>query len=111
MSGCMPCNECTNYGDENACLSPFNLEFSNITTTSVTLGWDGSANVVSYNIEFKLPADLTWNLLPPVVAPTNNATIIGLTPDTVYEFRINAVCTTTTCYSLTVRERTLPLEV
>jgi len=111
MPGCTPCNQCTNYGDENACLSPFNLEFSNILTTSLTLQWEGSNNVTSYNIEFKEPSSLTWNLLPPIVAPTVSASIIGLTPDTVYEFRINAVCTTTTCYSLTVREKTLPLQV
>ena len=110
MPGCIECNECTNYGEETACLSPYGLEFSNITTGSVTLNWTGSANVTSYNIEFKLITAGTWNLLTPVIAPTTSATIIGLTPDTVYEFRINAVCTETTCYSLTVKERTLPLE-
>jgi len=111
MPGCTPCNQCTNFGDENACLSPINLAFSNLTTTSLTLQWDGSANVISYNIEYKLPSSLTWNLLPSVVAPITEATIIGLTPGTVYEFRINAVCTSTSCFSLTVREQTLPLEV
>lgn len=106
MPGCI-CNECTNYGDENACLSPYNLEFSNITDTSVTLDWTGSDNANTYNIEFKEPSSVTWNLLAPVVAPTTTATIIGLTADTVYEFRINAVCDTTSCYSLTVLEKTL----
>jgi hypothetical protein len=110
-SGISDCEECSDYSNANACLSPLNLSFTNITTTSLTLNWDGSGNVVNYNIEFKEPSSLTWSLLPAVVAPTTNATIIGLTPDTVYEFRIIGVCATTSCYSLTVREKTLPLVV
>jgi len=111
MPGCIECNECTNYGEETACLSPLNIDFSNITTTSIEIEWEGSNNVVNYSIEFKESSSLTWNMLPPVVAPTISATIIGLTPDTVFDFRINALCATRSCYSLTVREKTLPLVV
>jgi len=111
MPGCIPCNECTNYGEETACLSPLNLAFENLTTTSVSLSWDGSVNVITYNVEFKASNSLTWILLAPVITSVNAVTIIGLTPDTVYDFRINGVCATSSCYSLTVREKTCPLEV
>jgi hypothetical protein len=110
MAGCIPCNECTNYGEETACLSPLNLAFENLTTTSVSLSWEGSANVLTYNVEFKESTSLTWNVLVPVIASVNIVTIIGLTPDTTYDFRVNGVCATSSCYSLTVRKKTCPLE-
>jgi len=108
MPGCI-CNDCTNYGDENACLSVLNILFDNITQTSFGVAWDTSPNAVSYVVEFKEVTAITWSIMPPVSAPFLTNTVTGLTPDTIYDVRINAVCPTGTCYSLTLRLQTLPL--
>lgn len=107
MPGCLECNECTNYGEETACLSPYNLTFTDITNSSLTLSWVGSDNVVNYSIEFKESTEVSWNILTPVAAPITTATIVGLSADTTYDFRINAVCAASSCYSLTVRKKTI----
>lgn len=111
MPGCI-CNECTNYGEETACLSVINIEFSNITAVSFGVTWEPSnSNAVSYVIEYKESTSTTWLILPAIPAPTAEGTVVGLTPDTVYDFRIVTVCTDNrSCYSLTHRLRTLELE-
>lgn len=106
MPGCI-CNDCTNYGDENACLSVLNILFDNITTTSFGVSWDLSPNALSYVVEYKEISSTTWLIMPAVTAPTVTDTVTGLTPDTVYDVRINTVCNGTTCYSLTHRVQTL----
>jgi len=106
MPGCTPCNECTNYGEETACLSPINLSFISLTSMSVGLTWDVSANAINYNVEYKESTSSTWIILSPIPAPTNAMTVIGLTPDTEYDFRVSAECAAKSCYSLTVRKKT-----
>lgn len=106
MPGCI-CNDCTNYGDESACLSVLNILFDNVTTTSFDIGWDASPNAVNYVVEYKLASDTTWLVLPAIAAPAVTTTVVGLTPDAVYEVRVNAVCSGASCYSLTHVIKTL----
>ena len=106
MPGCTPCNECTNYGEETACLSPLNLSFQNLLPMSVGLSWDVTVNAANHIVEYKAVTSSTWIVLAPIAAPTNSITIIGLTPDTEYDFRVSAECAWRSCYSLTVRKKT-----
>jgi len=106
MPGCI-CNDCTNYGDENACLSVLNVLFDNITQTSFNIAWDTSPNAISYVVEFKQITAVSWFIQPAISAPFLTDTVVGLTPNTVYDVRVNAVCAGGTCYSLTYRMKTL----
>lgn len=99
---------CSNFGDDLACQAPINLMISNLTDTSFDISWDPVAVATSYVVEFKEAILPTWNLNPAVTAPVVTDTIIGLTPDTVYDVRVNAVCPAGTCYSLNIRIKTLP---
>lgn len=99
---------CANFADANACQSPINLTIANLASTSFDLSWDAVAAALSYVIEYKEATSPTWLVMPAIAAPTTSATIIGLLPDTVYDLRINAVCTGGACYSLNIRIKTLP---
>ena len=100
---------CADFFDPAACQSPLNLTVFNITTTSFNISWDTVLSAVSYVVEFKLASATTWILNPTVVAPTVGDIVIGLTPDTVYDIRVNAICASSTCYSLNIRIKTAAL--
>jgi hypothetical protein len=102
---------CSDFFDPLVCQSPLNLTVSNITTNTFGISWDAVLSAVSYTVEYKNANTTSWLLNPSVVAPTVNDTIIGLTPETVYDIRVNAICATGGCYSLNIRIQTLPLQV
>jgi hypothetical protein len=102
---------CANFGDDTACQSPINVTVTNLTQTTFSIEWDAVLAAVSYQVEIKEATSPTWLMNPAVTAPTVNDQIIGLTPDTVYDIRVHAICAATTCYSLNFRIKTLPLEV
>jgi hypothetical protein len=99
---------CSTFEDPTSCQSVLNLTIANLTDTSFDISWDASPIATSYVVEFKEAAALSWNLNPAVTAPTIADTVIGLTADTVYDVRVNAVCPSGTCYSLNIRIKTLP---
>jgi len=109
-TGCL-CLECINFSDDDSCNSVTNVIFENITSTSFDIGW-GHANMANdYVVEFKTDDGMTWFSNPSVTAPLINDQLVGLTPDELYQVRVKTNCTSTSCYSLTFKIKTLPLEV
>jgi hypothetical protein len=99
---------CANFEDALACQSAINLMIANLTDTSFDISWDAVPAAVSYVVEFKDATTTTWFVNPAVAAPIVTDTIPGLTPDTIYDVRVNTVCASGNCYSLNIRIRTLP---
>jgi len=102
---------CADFFDPLACQSPLNLTITNLTDTSFNIGWDAVLAATSYTVEFKDANTTTWLLNPTVLAPTITDLVIGLAPETVYDIRVNAICSAGTCYSLNIRIQTLPTPV
>lgn len=100
---------CATFSDITACQSPLNVTLSNITTTTFVVSWDSVPAALQYSVEYKDANTTTWLIQPAVTAPTLTDTIVGLTPDTVYDVRINAICSAGSCYSLNIRIKTEPL--
>lgn len=98
--------DCATFIDTASCGSAINLTIANLTSTSFELSWDAVAGANYYVVEYKQATALSWNLTPNVVPPTAAVGLYGLTPDTVYELRVNTVCATGTCYSLNIRVKT-----
>lgn len=101
---------CAIFSDPTTCQSAINLTVTNLTTSSFDIAWDTVASATGYSLEYKESTATTWLVTPAISAPLTNGTIVGLTPDTIYDIRINTICTLGTCYSLTIRIKTLPLE-
>jgi len=97
---------CVDFFDPTTCQSPLNLTIANLLTTSFDISWDSVPAAMSYTVEYKDASTTTWLLNPSVTAPTLADTVIGLTPDTVYDVRVNVTCVTGTCYSLNIRIKT-----
>ena len=100
---------CTDFFDPLVCQSPLNLTVSNLTTSSLEISWDTVASAVSYSVEFKEAISLVWLIQPIITAPVVSNTIVGLTPNTVYDIRVNAICAAGNCYSLNIRIKTTAL--
>lgn len=98
---------CATFGDNTACQSPINLTIESLTDATFELSWDAVPAAVSYTVEFKDASSSTWLLNPSVAAPTTTDTVIGLTANTVYDIRVNAICATGSCYSLNIRIKTI----
>jgi hypothetical protein len=97
---------CSDFFDTTVCQSPLNLMISNLTTSTFVISWDAVAAAVSYSVEYKDANTTAWLIQPAVTAPVVSDTIIGLTPDTVYDVRVNAICASGNCYSLNIRIKT-----
>ena len=96
---------CDTFNDPTACQSAINILIENITTTSFQISWDAVTNATGYSVEFKEATSLVWLIRPTVVTLTD--TLVGLTPNTVYDIRVNTICSGGTCYSLNLRIKTL----
>lgn len=99
---------CTDFIDPTTCESPINLTIANLTDSSFDISWDAVTSAISYTVEFKDAISPTWLLQPSITAPVVSDTIVGLTPETVYDIRVNAICAAGSCYSLNIRIKTLP---
>lgn len=97
---------CATFGDDTSCQSPINLTISNLLSTGFDISWDTVPYATSYVVEYKHAASMTWLLNPAVTAPTVTDTIIGLSPEEIYDIRISAVCPVGSCYSLNIRIET-----
>ena len=71
------------------CNAPINLTESSITNTSATLNWN-STGAASYRIRYRLSNTTTWIYK---ASTTNQKTISGLTPGSVYNWQVRSVCT------------------
>ncbi len=77
-----------------SCGVPINCVFSNLATTSCVLNWTAVSGACSYIIRVKVQGATTWAAIG---YPTkNSANLTNLTPNTVYEWQVLAVCCTGT---------------
>ena len=76
------------------CSTPTNVTASSIATTSATISWTPGDDETSWNLQYK-EASGSWSNSIPV---TNNPTytLTGLTDNTQYDVRVQAVCNTVT---------------
>lgn len=73
-----------------SCATPTALAATNITETSADLGWTGTAT--SFNVRYRTVGAATWTS---TTASTTTSALTLLTPNTQYEFQVQAVCSAT----------------
>lgn len=89
------------------CQSAIGLMSTSITSTAVNIKWTAVTGAVSYSVEYKTAASLTWTVIAgisPVAYPSQ--AIINLTPNTDYQIRVSTICESGSCYSLTIQVKT-----
>ncbi len=72
------------------CASPVNFSTTGITTNSANISWGTVAGAVDYYISTKIATATVWDAEVLVTAATNT-TLIGLTPNTAYNWRVRTV--------------------
>lgn len=95
--------------DPNAlCKSVLGVSSMSITPTTIKVGWSPNGTPVNYQVEYKLATATTWTLSSLLPNTTFTDTLGGLTPNTDYHIRVNSLCTSTNCYSVTILVKTNP---
>lgn len=85
--------------------APTGLTASSITSTSASLAWTASSGATSYNIQYKTAAATTWTT---TTSTTNSKALTGLVANTIYNYKVQAVCSAaTSAYSATSNFTTL----
>lgn len=80
-------------GGTTTCGIPSGLTASSITSTSATLSWSAVTGATSYNLNYKTSTASTWTTVNTTATSRN---VTGLTAGTTYNFRVQAICGTTT---------------
>ena len=78
----------TTLGD--SCDRPITTSINNLTSTSATITWNALPNDVKYKVKYK-PAGGAWT---EIFANINSASLTGLTPSTVYKYKVKSKCAT-----------------
>ena len=73
------------------CTTPTNPASSAITSNSATVSWTGSADAVSYDVEYKLSSAAAWTTAAAATTSTS-ATIGSLSPTTSYDWHVKTNC-------------------
>lgn len=76
------------------CPAPTALNATSVLTTSATLGWTAGGSEPTWHIEYG-PSGFTLGTGTKVYTSLNPAIVSGLTPATVYDFYVKAVCSGT----------------
>lgn len=74
----------------STCGIPSGLSSSNVTISTARLSWVGSADAVSYSVEYKLASASTWTILP-----SQTSTVVdlsGLNAGSNYDWRVAVNC-------------------
>lgn len=71
------------------CGTPASLTTANVGSSSATLNWQAINGAASYNIQYRIVGTETWSTAS---ATTNTKSITSLTPNSNYEFQVQAVC-------------------
>lgn len=94
----------------STCQATWNVFPVSATSTTLTIAWEASATANNYQVEYQMvpvnPCSLgTWTLLPLQTSLT--ATISNLAPGASYLVRVNSVCDSGNCYSVTIKVVTI----
>jgi len=82
------------------CLSTTHIYVVSKTDTTITIAWAPAGDGL-YQVEYREEGATTWLLLP--TQDTTTQAIIGnLSPDTNYQIRVNTLCNSGSCYSVTL---------
>ena len=91
-------NGTTVYGNElifttleipiEPCETPENLHAAAFGSNYITIGWNANPNASGWNVRYR-PQGGSWTY---VVANNNSYNFVGLTPETTYEFEVQADC-------------------
>ncbi|MBK6484809.1 MAG: T9SS type A sorting domain-containing protein [Chitinophagaceae bacterium] len=73
----------------SVCDMPVELSTVNIASTSATLKWSTVSGAMSYQVLYKSSGTSLWSL---VNSSGNEKTLIGLSPDTEYEWKVKSIC-------------------
>lgn len=93
----------------STCQSTWNVFLAAATSTTLTIAWEASATALTYQVEYQiLPEDActlgSWSLVAEQTAQT--VVLTGLTASTSYLIRVNSLCETGNCYSVTIKVQT-----
>ncbi len=80
---------CYEIGVGGECSIPLNAMVTKVTGTSVNLIWDPMTTALSYVVMYR---KLNENWFPEIISDTNEITIVGLVPESIYEFQIKSIC-------------------
>ncbi|NHM08061.1 hypothetical protein G4D82_12585 [Flavobacterium sp. CYK-4] len=72
-----------------SCAIPTGLSTSNVTGTTAQLSWQAVPDAENYNVQYRQVDTEEWNT---GVSTTTTINIIGLNPQTAYEFKVMAIC-------------------
>lgn len=89
------------FSTQSNCAVPTGLTSSNVTTTSVQINWTASNGALSYQVEYKNNGNTNWTIFSPNPI-ANTVGLTGLTPGTIYSYRVKTICSgTESAYSAT----------
>lgn len=90
------------------CQSVLGLQSTVLSATSIGVKWFPVVNAISYQVSYRATTSLTWLVNPVVPASPNPIDSIGpLLPNTSYYIKVNTICGTFSCTSLTILVTTL----
>ncbi|MBC7571732.1 MAG: fibronectin type III domain-containing protein [Spirosoma sp.] len=73
----------------------YNLFVSTTSATQVVLGWNSVNASLQYDLQWRPTGVTAWNTVSSITATTHSLT--GLTPNTVYEWRVQGICSGSDC--------------
>lgn len=76
---------------QGPCTAPSNLVSSNISQTGATISWTPGDTETQWNLQYKSVSDADWSASLQTSSP--NYTFSGLTANTIYLVRVQAICT------------------
>ncbi|MGC5744633.1 endo-beta-N-acetylglucosaminidase H [Chryseobacterium sp. NFX27] len=87
------------FNSGSTCGTPSGMKSESFLGTTTKVSWDAAASASSYNLQYKTAAATTWTDVQNIA--TNSYTLPGLTENTNYVWKVQAVCggTTTSVYS------------
>lgn len=74
------------------CSQPSNLNANVVASGTVALSWSAIQGAANYRVQYRVNGAATWTNAPLVT--TTNQVLTGLLPETVYQWRVRADCST-----------------
>ncbi len=90
LNTCGSNQHCLEVGVGSGCDIPENLIIKSTTGTSVNLKWDRNPMAISYSLVYRLQDNIIWS--SEILVDTNETTLSGLIPESMYEIKVKANC-------------------